>query len=492
MSDFSKLPQDALAHAVKQGYVGIYFEQGVPILDRDLNLLQDLVSAQVRSLVGRYIGNGLTAGGQGFEIRPAPTPSGGTAPENTFLIAAGNPAPGRCLVGGIEVAIPSDVLYNKQTGVATLKTPTGSGSRSDTVYLDVSLVTVDFNGDDTLRNADDVGVQTSVRVKPAWTVRVAEGSDMPPPAAAGHAHYPLARLTRPAANPRIEASMITDVRQTRLNLDDVERRMREVERHRVLPILRAKPDEFEPKGTGAGGEVTIFGRNLDLPEVSVQFGAFDAKVTSVAPDQVKALVPEAATGEVPITVTTGGGTVMTVDRFKVRGGGPPPTFAEAPHEFDPKSGGKGTPVTLFGVNFNLEPVTVLFGTVKADEVTPSPNQLATKVPAGVTGKVEITVSTRAGEVTSESQFTAGSPPAFTFSPSRGGVNAEVTLTGTNLSTPPVTVDFGTVRAEPTRVRDTEIKVPVPAGASGAINIKVTTGAGAFSSAALFTVIGGSG
>ena len=51
MSDFSRLPQAELKHAQDERYVGIYFKQGVPILDRDLNLLQDLVATTVRSIV---------------------------------------------------------------------------------------------------------------------------------------------------------------------------------------------------------------------------------------------------------------------------------------------------------------------------------------------------------------------------------------------------------------------------------------------------------
>ena len=74
----------------------------MPILDRDLNLLQDLIASTVRAVVARYIGSGVPSGNQGFQIAAGPAP-------NNFRILAGNPAPGRCLVGGIEVVIARDL-----------------------------------------------------------------------------------------------------------------------------------------------------------------------------------------------------------------------------------------------------------------------------------------------------------------------------------------------------------------------------------------------
>ena len=61
MPDFSRPPEDELASNVTAGYVGLHFEQGVPILDRDLNLLQDLIVASVRSIMRGFVGNGVSA-----------------------------------------------------------------------------------------------------------------------------------------------------------------------------------------------------------------------------------------------------------------------------------------------------------------------------------------------------------------------------------------------------------------------------------------------
>ena len=68
----------------------------------------------------------------------------------------------------------------------------------------MSLTEVDGRDDPELANEDDVGVQTSVRLKPTWVVRVIEDGPMPQPPP-GHAFAPLAqpaaRAARTASRP---------------------------------------------------------------------------------------------------------------------------------------------------------------------------------------------------------------------------------------------------------------------------------------------------
>ena len=228
MADYSVSPLDLLVASRKKDYVGLHIEQGVPVLDRDLNLLHDLVSATVREIVARYIGNGSPAGADGFGIQALAAPDD---PQQNFLISAGTAGPGRCLVGGIEVVTPPNgQKYGAQDGAPPLTTPTTAqpDPRVDTVYLDVFLVEVDSAKDADLGNAVDVGVQTSVRLKPGWMVRVAEGVPVPDPPD-GHAFHVLATLSRPRGNPAIAASMITDMRQRGLTVSDMERRLRRLD-----------------------------------------------------------------------------------------------------------------------------------------------------------------------------------------------------------------------------------------------------------------------
>jgi hypothetical protein len=489
MVDFSRLPQDVLAENVSKGYVGVHIEQGVPVLDRDLNLLQDLITTVVRSIVTRYIGNGIHTGGQGFAVQAIPA-------ANDFRILAGSPPPGTCLVGGIEVSIPADLDYSDQPGLPALTTPTAAqpDPREDSVYLDVSLVTVDGTADANLLNAGDIGIQTSVRLLPTWAVRVAENATTPPAPAPGHAHLHLARLTRRRNVADIAASMVVDLRQTRLTLADVERRLSTMERLLVTPEFDPSPNQFSPKVGGAGQNVTLRGRNLNLAPVQVLFGAVPATVTSVAPTQVVVQVPASASGAVKITIITTGGSDVSDDVFTILGGGPPPTFAAPPNEFVPKAGGSGTNVTLFGTNFNIAPVSVRFGAgAVATMVSSSPTQIVVQVPAGVTGAVKITVATGGGSVTSVDDFAVGAPPAFApspgqFSPKVGGVGQNVTLFGGNFDLAPVSVQFGTVTATVVSTNPTQIVTQVPVGVSGAVKIRVTTAAGSVLSDDNFTVL----
>jgi hypothetical protein len=56
---FSKLPTEVLSDNLKEGYTGIHFYPGMPILDRDLNLLNDLSDAKIRSFLINFIGDGV-------------------------------------------------------------------------------------------------------------------------------------------------------------------------------------------------------------------------------------------------------------------------------------------------------------------------------------------------------------------------------------------------------------------------------------------------
>jgi hypothetical protein len=207
MGNFSKSPGTVLAANQTKGYVGIHIEQGVPVLDRDLNLMHDFLAAAVRSLLAKYIGDGVI--GSGFLIQTL------SPAANNFKINAGT-----ALVGGIEATFPAAINYSDQAGLPPLN---GSGltARQDVVFLDVSLSEVDGSVDPDLTNSDDVGVQTSVRDKLNRVVRVAENTTAVPAPAAGHFHLALARISRPVNNTTITPSMLVDLRKQILPLLDL-------------------------------------------------------------------------------------------------------------------------------------------------------------------------------------------------------------------------------------------------------------------------------
>jgi hypothetical protein len=219
MGNFSKDPFDELRRSREQGYVGLHVEQGVPLLDRDLNLLADLVSSTVREILARHLGSGVAERDDTFAIEAVPA-------ENDLRIAAPTGG-GACLVGGIQVTIDEPLTYAEQSDAPSLTTP--ERDRRDVVYLDVWIEEVDASADAALANDADIAMQTSVRLRPAWRVRVAEDAREAPAPEAGHAHCPLALLDRPRAESVIRDEMIVDLRRTGLHLADLARRVDRIE-----------------------------------------------------------------------------------------------------------------------------------------------------------------------------------------------------------------------------------------------------------------------
>jgi hypothetical protein len=328
MGNFSKTPSDVLQASLNKNYVGVYIEQGVPVLDRDLNLMQDIITRTLRSVLSRFIGDCVASGSNSFAIQALPD----AISSNNFRILAG-----AALVNGIDVTNAANLNYSDQTGVPALTTPTGiilpdtsltSGlapaallpilpettTRTDSVYLDVSLAEVSGTQDAELLNSGDVGLQTSVRQKVVWVVRVAEGAVTTPLPAAGHTHFPLARLVRVVGEPRIQAGMITDLRKQIFSLAQVDELLRIL----ITPAFAPTPNQFNPKFGAPGTLVTLFGNNFNVGAVSVRFGTVTATVNGTpTATQISTNVPTMPTGQVKITVQTAGGSVTSIDNFSV-------------------------------------------------------------------------------------------------------------------------------------------------------------------------------
>ncbi|MEU1390943.1 MULTISPECIES: hypothetical protein [unclassified Nonomuraea] len=144
----------------------------------------------MRSIVSNYVGDGISVGSKVFEIRSIRPEAEQPASEsnNDFWILAGKSVSDTCLVGGVEVRNFTKLKYSSQK-LPELTTPDREQGpiREDVVYPDVSMSTVDGSTDKDLLNRGDIGTQTSVRLRPSWVVRVAEGSLEPPAQAlSGH------------------------------------------------------------------------------------------------------------------------------------------------------------------------------------------------------------------------------------------------------------------------------------------------------------------
>lgn len=224
MGNYSRDTFDRLKH-----YVGVRLQQGVPLIDADWNEQEDIHRYELRAFLKWFAGNGVPKGNDGFAIIAA----AGTT--NNLDIRGGNgtaEGAGRCIVEGLDVMIASTLRYSAQplynnptlagqwgvTPIVPLTTPVAA--RIDTVYLDVWEREVDSSEDASLINPA-IGIESCVRLKREWAVRVAQGSLTAPAPPAGHVFYPLARLQRPAGNATITAAMIEDLRTTGINLADL-------------------------------------------------------------------------------------------------------------------------------------------------------------------------------------------------------------------------------------------------------------------------------
>jgi hypothetical protein len=210
-------------------YVGVRFKQGVPLVDADLNEMDDLRRYELRSFLRWFVGDGVPDGNDGFRILPSAQP-------NDVLISGGLGTPetaGRCLVDGLEALNETDLLFSAQALVdpvraaalgvpsITIPTPPGVGQRHDLYYLDVweREVTSAEAGHGDIVDAR-IGIETARRVRREWAVRaIDETVGMPangtPP---GHRYLLLARVERTAGVPVIASAAIVDKRRRGVTL----------------------------------------------------------------------------------------------------------------------------------------------------------------------------------------------------------------------------------------------------------------------------------
>jgi hypothetical protein len=194
-------------------YVGVRLQQGVPLLDRDWNELEDIRRFFERRIRELYLGEGvpdLT----GFAVSAPGFPA-----ENDVLIGAGS-----CSVAGYDVWSQQEVLYSEQGDRVPLPAPAAAG---DTVilYLQPAVVLVDSTADPALANPQDVNMETCLRDQLQWAVRAVVRPALPP---AGT--YVLAEIARAATDLQIRPELIADRRRTMLCLADAVDRLGSAER----------------------------------------------------------------------------------------------------------------------------------------------------------------------------------------------------------------------------------------------------------------------
>jgi uncharacterized repeat protein (TIGR03803 family) len=147
------------------------------------------------------------------------------------------------------------------------------------------------------------------------------------------------------------------------------------------------------------------------------------------------------------------------------------------------SGAEGTKVSILGQGFTAASV-VKFDGVAATSVTRSgATYISATIPvAALTGKITVTTGTATQSSLGTFKIT---PTVASFTPAKGVVGTEITLTGTGLKQA-TKVAFDGTAADFTVISDTKITASVPAGAKTG-KIAVITKGGSVSTTATFTV-----
>jgi hypothetical protein len=216
----------------------------------------------------------------------------------------------------------------------------------------------------------------------------------------------------------------------------------------------------------ATGTVT-YARTTDWSSVSIAPGASsstDFTVPASTPTGASTLVVVAngiASPSTAVTVTNG----LTVTGVSPDAG--------------PTAG--GNTVTITGTGF-VSGATVKFGGTASSSVTfVGSTEIKAVVPAETAGTVNVRVTTGAGTspIALADAYAFGAPTITKVSPDTGSTAGgnTVTITGTGM-VGGATVKFGgTASSSVTFVGSTEIKAVAPAETAGAVNVRVTTGAG---------------
>jgi hypothetical protein len=196
----------------RKGYLGVRMQQGVPLLDRDWNELEDVRRFVERMLRLHYVGEGVPDL-DGFAV------SAPTFPAPNDVVIAG----GRCSVAGYDVwSFEEEVLFSEQGDAVALPAAGETDPDVLTLFLEPDVVRVDSADDPELGNPQDVRMETCVRDQLQWAVRAVRQPAVPP-----EGSYVIAEIARPPRTTQITPAMISDRRRVLLNLasavDRVER-----------------------------------------------------------------------------------------------------------------------------------------------------------------------------------------------------------------------------------------------------------------------------
>ncbi|MCG8605032.1 IPT/TIG domain-containing protein, partial [bacterium] len=236
---------------------------------------------------------------------------------------------------------------------------------------------------------------------------------------------------------------------------------------------------LEPKAAIAGTNLIITGSGLTgVTEVSFN-GTLAPDFTVETDTKIKVMVPSGATTG-KIRLTNQAATGQSQSEFVV-------INAPILTSFTPRSGSVGSEITINGSDLSYVTEIAVNKTPVTDIQLDSGSQLRITVPQGAsTGPISVTNA--AATVKSDSSFVVLTLPAISsFTPARGPVGTEVTVTGSHLHDIEEALLGDTSTQNFTIHSDTEMRIVVPANAQSG-KIKVGNGVGMVESNSDFIVI----
>ena len=225
-------------------------------------------------------------------------------------------------------------------------------------------------------------------------------------------------------------------------------------------MVNSSITSFTPSSAASGVVITITGLNFS-GATAVSFGGVAATSFTVdSPTQISAIVGAGASGNVSVTTpvntaTSGGFTFI-----------PGPVIANV----SPLNAAAGSVVTITGAGLSGATAVSFGGIPAASYTVVSPTQITAVVGAGTSGTISVT--TPGGTATSSGFVFIPGPIIYAFTPTQGGMNTSVMLSGENFIGG-MSVRFGGVSNTSLLIlSSTQAIVTVGAGASG--NVSVTT------------------
>ncbi len=229
---------------------------------------------------------------------------------------------------------------------------------------------------------------------------------------------------------------------------------------------------FEPAVASPGTRITIHGTGFAVRATSnrVFVNGTSARVVSATATELAFDLPAAATSGTLLVDVTGSGRAYSSSALTVL---PAPTI----RELEPSSGVPGSTVHVRGTGFGTD-IRQVTATIHGAALTVrgvTDTELTLELPAGATSD-RIAVSIHGlPAVTSHAPFEVLVPVAIaSFTPEQGGTGAEVTLTGTGFSATASHdhVTLSGLACPVLRASATELRVRIPAAASGPLSVEV--------------------